>query len=160
MSGSNVTAGSGLTKSGNTISIASGGVTSSHISNGTITDDDVASSFTGNEIDFGSTGSLHIPNDQVHSIDIDDGTIEGDDIGQIECDSSTTFVEVSGCGQIISDASKLPNCDEVPVGSMCEYDKTPTISRDPCGGSNSNLTTAANNCGSSPDDDVYIRTSW
>ena len=89
------------------------------------------------------------PSRSIKSDNVKNGTITGDDIGTYPCDGNTQFVEMKdddilgGCP--FGDPDNLPNCDEVPVGSMCEADgRCPNVGD-------------VNNRGSF---EIYTRESW
>jgi hypothetical protein len=93
----NVTgAGSGLSLAGGLMSIASSGVTSSHISNGTIDDVDISSSagINPSKIDGGTQGIEHSGN-------------------------CGTFVRLNFC---VAGEGDGPPCNAIGLGQMCEYD--------------------------------------
>lgn len=98
-----ISAGAGLNKSGNTISLASNGVKSSHIDNNTISQGDIGSN---------AVGTNEIANNSVTEDKLNYG-----------CGS---YVKLNNCGGLDVNGTpamrKIPDCDEVPVGAVCEHD--------------------------------------
>lgn len=174
-----VTAGSGLSGGGTSgdvsMSVASKGVDGSHLSD-KLESSDIEFSGSGSsrslnipsrsvdqteiaktavsdaELADDAVISSKIKNGAVTSSEIDDGTVTGQDIGEYPCDQGSTntgFTKITGCEDTFGSPSDIPNCDEVPVGGVCEADTSACANAD----------SSSDHCSNSIYE-VYLRTSW